>query len=50
MSIILFMSIKINVGGTIFETTIDTLQKINFFKYMIEATDYNSTEQLFVNR
>src|ERR1700677_672459 len=44
------MSIKINLQGTIFETTIDTLKKINYFKYMIEATDYDFAEPLFVNR
>ena len=44
------MSIKINVQGTIFETTIDTLKNINYFKYMIEATNYDFAEPLFVNR
>lgn len=44
------MSVKINVQGTIFETTFDTLKKINLFKYMIEATDFNSSEPLFINR
>lgn len=44
------MSIKVNVQGTIFETTSDTIKKINLFKYMLEATDYNSTEPLFINR
>ena len=44
------MSIKINFQGTIFETTIDTLKNINYFKYMIEATNYDFAEPLFVNR
>src|ERR1700679_2306706 len=44
------MSIKVNVQGTIFETTIDTIKKINYFKYVIEATNFDFNEILFVNR
>ena len=44
------MSIKVNVGGTIFETTVDTLKKINYFKYILEDTNYDNTQILFVNR
>ncbi len=44
------MSIKINVGGTIFETTITTLKKINYFKYLLEDTNYDNTQIIFVDR
>ena len=44
------MSIKINVGGTIFETTVNTIKKINYFKYMLEATDFDFNTILFVDR
>ncbi len=44
------MSIKINVGGTIFETTITTLKKINYFKYMLEDTNHDNTQNIFVDR
>ncbi len=44
------MSIKINISGTIFETTITTLKKINYFKYMLEDTNYDNTQIIFVDR
>ncbi len=45
------MSVKINVGGTIFETTEITLKKINYLKYIIDDTNINlNNEILFVNR
>lgn len=33
------MSIKINVSGTIFETTKTTILKINYFKYLLEDSN-----------
>ena len=44
------MSIKVNVGGEIFETTVSTLKKINYFKYILEDTNFNNTQIIFVNR
>ena len=44
------MSIKVNISGIIFETTVDTLKKINYFKYILEDTNYDNTQVLFVDR
>lgn len=45
------MSIKINIGGKIFETTESTLSKINYFKYMLQDTNINlKTTIIFVDR
>ena len=44
------MSIKVNIGGEIFETTVSTLKKINYFKYILEDTNFDPTQALFVNR
>ena len=35
--------IKINVGGTIFETKLDTFKKINYFKYLFEDNTVDNT-------
>ena len=44
------MSIKVNIGGEIFETTVSTLKKINYFKYILEDTNYDNTQIIFVDR
>ena len=44
------MLIKVNIGGTIFETTVNTLKKINYFKYILEDTNYDNTQVIFVDR
>ena len=44
------MSIKINVGGQKFKTTIFTLKKINYFKYILEDTNYDNSQTIFVDR
>ena len=44
------MSIKLNVGGTIFETTDTTLKKINYFKYLFEDTNITINDIPFVDR
>lgn len=44
------MIVKINVGGKIFETSIDTLVKINYFKYMINDTYVDVNDVIFVDR
>ena len=45
------MTIKINVGGTIFETTIETIKKINYINYVIQDTNIDLTKEiLFINR
>ena len=44
------MSIKINIQGTIFETTETTLKKINYFKYLFEDTNITINDIPFVDR
>ncbi len=44
------MSIKINVGGTIFETTEIILRKISYFNDLLNDTNLNVNDILFVNR
>ncbi len=44
------MSIQIDVGGQIFKTTIATIKKINYFKYLLEDTNYDNTQIIFVDR
>jgi len=44
------MSIKINVGGTIFETSENTLKKINYFKYLFDDTNITNNDIPFVDR
>lgn len=42
-------TIKINVGGTVFETYIDTLKKSEYFKSMLEDCS-QQTDMIFVDR
>ncbi len=44
------MSIKINVGGTIFETTEITLRKIIYFNDLLNDTNLSLNDILFINR
>ncbi len=44
------MAIKINVGGTIFETTEIILRKISYFNDLLSDTNLNVNDILFVNR
>ncbi len=44
------MSIKINVGGTIFETTEIVLRKITYFNDLLNDTNLSVNDILFINR
>ncbi len=44
------MSIKINVGGTIFETQEITLRKISYFNDLLNDTNLSVNDVLFVDR
>lgn len=44
------MNITLNVSGQIFEVNVNTLLKIPYFSYMLDACQYEVNEIIFINR
>lgn len=42
--------IKLNVSGCMFEVDINVLKKINYFKYLLEDTNHDINQVIFVGR
>src|SRR5437899_1153985 len=44
------MSVKLIIGGKLYETTINTLKHSNFFNNMFNDTNFNNNEPIIIDR